>query len=188
MQSDDVTGMLNQVRQGDLDAREELFAVLLDELRAAANAMMFQERRDHTLQPSALMNEAFVRLLASDALNNSDDRRYLFAAANRAMKQVLIDHARTRSASKRPSHLPRASLDAIIDTLESRDGMSVTDLIEAIGVLQTKSPRQAELLELSFFSGLTISEMSNVLDISAATVKRDLKLARVKVAAMIRAD
>ncbi len=142
--------------------------------------MMRRQPSGHTLQPTAVVNEAMVRLLQGDVVGRSMNRRYLFAAANRAMSRALIDHARKRNAAKRPTSAERTALDHVLDALQERNNVRFPELAEALDELRTTSPRQAEVTELRFFSALSNEEIAEVLDISTATVKRDWQLARAK--------
>lgn len=172
--------LLRRTQEGDDAAKEELFTALASELHAAAAALMRRERIDHTLQPSALLNEALMRLLSDDVLQRASDRRYLFASANKAMQRILVDHARSKKALKRGDNRARSPLDLVIETLETRDKTSIVELTEALELLRERSPRQAEVVELRFFSGLRMDEIAVLMDLSEATVKREWTLARTK--------
>jgi RNA polymerase sigma factor (TIGR02999 family) len=172
--------LLQQANQGDEHAREHLFVVLQNEMRSLAAALMSRERPDHTLQATALVNEACLRLLGSDAIKQAADRRYVFAMANRAMRQVLIDHARSRKAEKRGGEHQKVSLDFVLENFESHNQCQFEDLDIALSRLESESPRQREVVELKFFSGLTLPEVAEVLEVSLGTVQRDWKLARAK--------
>ncbi|WP_436714543.1 sigma-70 family RNA polymerase sigma factor [Roseiconus lacunae] len=176
----DVSMLLRELGSGNESVREQLFEQLQSELRQMASALMRRERADHTLQATALVNEACVRLLDSDAIGNATDRRYFFAAANRAMRQILIDHARKRNAAKRGGDYERGSLDVVLDNFETSNGCNFEDLNASLDVLEKESPRQREVVELRFFSGLSIPETAEVLGVSEGTVERDWRLARAK--------
>ncbi|GAB5514133.1 MAG: ECF-type sigma factor [Rhodopirellula baltica] len=180
--------LLQQVKDGDEEAREKLFVTLQSELRDMAGALMRGERPDHTLQATALVNEACVRLLDTEALKNVSDRRYMFGMANRAMRQILIDHARRRRTNKRGGDYQRASLDVVLDNFEANNRCQYEDLESALEGLEATSPRQREVVELRFFSGLTNEEVAKVLEISVATVERDWRLARAKLFDQLRSD
>ena len=183
----EVSMLLQQVKNGD-EAREKLFVTLQSELRDMAGALMRGERPDHTLQATALVNEACVRLLDTEALKNVSDRRYMFGMANRAMRQILIDHARRRRTNKRGGDYQRASLDVVLDNFEANNRCQYEDLESALEGLEATSPRQREVVELRFFSGLTNEEVAKVLEISVATVERDWRLARAKLFEQLRSD
>ncbi|CAD74321.1 similar to RNA polymerase sigma-E factor [Rhodopirellula baltica SH 1] len=184
----EVSMLLQQVKDGDEEAREKLFVTLQSELRDMAGALMRGERPDHTLQATALVNEACVRLLDTEALKNVSDRRYMFGMANRAMRQILIDHARRRRTNKRGGDYQRASLDVVLDNFEANNRCQYEDLESALEGLEATSPRQREVVELRFFSGLTNEEVAKVLEISVATVERDWRLARAKLFDQLRSD
>lgn len=184
----EVSMLLQQVKDGDEEAREKLFVTLQSELRDMAGALMRGERPDHTLQATALVNEACVRLLDTEALKNVTDRRYMFGMANRAMRQILIDHARRRRTNKRGGDYQRASLDVVLDNFEANNRCQYEDLESALEGLEATSPRQREVVELRFFSGLTNEEVAKVLEISVATVERDWRLARAKLFDQLRSD
>ncbi len=184
----EVSMLLQQVKQGDAAARDRLFATLQGELRDMAEGLMRRERPDHTLQATALVNEACIRLLDSDAFNNASDRRYMFGMANRAMRQILVDHARKRKTDKRGGDHQRASLDIVLDNFESRNHCRFEDLEAALESLEATSPRQREVVELRFFSGLSIEEVANVLEVSVGTIERDWRIARAKLFQLLRDD
>ncbi len=176
----DVSVLLRELGKGNESVKEQLFDQLQTELRQMASALMRRERADHTLQATALVNEACIRLLDSDAITNATDRRYFFAAANRAMRQILIDHARRRNTSKRGGGYERGSLDVVLDNFEASNGCRFEDLEASLELLEKDSPRQREVVELRFFSGLSIPETAEVLGVSEGTVERDWRLARAK--------
>ncbi len=185
METNDLTDLIGRVRQGDELAKELLFEALQSKMRTAAQALMLNERADHTLQPSALVNEAVIKLLGSNVFKNAEDRRYLFAASNKAMKDVLIDHARTRNAMKRPPKAKRSTLDMVLESLEAQERANIFDLTESLEQLKSSSPRQAEVIEHHYFSGLQYNEIAELMEISLATVKRDLILAKAKLYEML---
>ncbi|PAY20443.1 MULTISPECIES: ECF-type sigma factor [Pirellulaceae] len=184
----DVSMMLRELGRGNDSVKEQLFEQLQSELRQMASALMRRERSDHTLQATALVNEACIRLLDSDAIGNATDRRYFFAAANRAMRQILIDHARRRNTTKRGGEYQRGSLDVVLENFETSNGCRFEDLEASLEVLEKDSPRQREVVELRFFSGLSIPETAEVLGVSEGTVERDWRLARAKLYQQLREE
>ncbi len=180
--------LLQQLKQGDESARDRLFITLQSELRDMAGALMRRERPDHTLQATALVNEACIKLLDSDAFNNVSDRRYMFGMANRAMRQILVDHARRRRTDKRGGEFQRASLDIVLDNFESQNQCQFEELEAALESLEASSPRQREVVELRFFSGLSVEEVAEVLEVSVGTVERDWRLARAKLFQQLREE
>jgi RNA polymerase sigma-70 factor (ECF subfamily) len=173
----DLSGLLGEARAGHADARDRLVRAIYGELRHMAGGLMRHERPDHTLQPSALVHEALLRLLGGEALADVPDRRYLFAAAVRAMRQVLVDHARRRRALKRDGRRVRVPLDRALATLEER-GLDVIALHEALEHLAREHPRQAQVVDLRFFGGLSIPEVAAALGVSDTTAEGDWRLAR----------
>jgi RNA polymerase sigma factor (TIGR02999 family) len=173
----DLTALLGEVRAGDDDAKERLVRAIYAELRRIAGGLMHHERPGHTLQPSALVHEALVRLLDGDVLADVPNRRYLFAAAAQAMRQVLVDHARRRRAAKREGRLARVPLDAALVALEEQ-GLDVLALHEALDHLAHAHPRQAQVVTLRFFGGLSVPEVAEALAVSDTTVESDWRFAR----------
>ena len=172
-----LTAILVEARAGDNNARDRLMHAVYGELRQMADVMMRRERPDHTLQPSALVNEALVRLLDGDALARAQDRRYLFAAAAQAMRHVLVDHARRRDAVKRDGGRHRVPLDQVLQFFEDRR-LDVVALHEALDRLMTMDERQGLVVSLRFFVGLSVAEVAEVLDVSVGTVEGDWRIAR----------
>ena len=184
----DISRLLCQIQDGDEEARGKLFLVVQQRLHALAGKLMRNERPDHTLTPSALVNEAYLRLHQQGAMDSAENRRYLFGAANRAMRQVLVDHARNRAAKKRGGDLERHPLDTVIENFETTNSVSFLDLEEQLCRLQAESPRQYEIVELRFFAGLTIAETAEVMGCGHSTVEEDWKLARAKLRRALKSD
>jgi RNA polymerase sigma factor (TIGR02999 family) len=160
----------------DADAAAAMFPVVYDQLRRLAAAALRRERADHTLQPTALVHEAFLRLSAtSDAPWH--DRTHFVALAARVMRRVLVDHARGRNARKRGSGEVRVSLDEI-DVPAATSGVDLVALDDVLGRLAEFDPRQARIVELRFFGGLTVEETAALIDTSDRTVKREWQMAR----------
>ncbi|MEM6473348.1 MAG: ECF-type sigma factor [Planctomycetota bacterium] len=180
-----VSEILERIREGDGEARESLFVIMTDELRLTARRMMRRERSDHTLDASALINEAMLRVIQGGAVEASNNRRFLFHAAVQAMRRILIDHARARAASRRLGEAKRTMMDVILDTMEQRDQTNVIEVSEALDRLREQSPRQADALEARYFSQMSIEEIAQHLEISPATVKRDLQVATAKMAVLM---
>jgi RNA polymerase sigma factor (TIGR02999 family) len=173
----DLTALLGEVRAGDEDAKDRLVRAIYAELRRLAGGLMHHERPGHTLQPSALVHEALMRLLDGEALAEVPNRRYLFAAAAQAMRQVLVDHARRRRAAKREGGRARVPLDEALVALEEQ-GLDVLVLHEALDRLAEAHPRQAQVVTLRFFGGLSVPEVAESLAVSATTVESDWRFAR----------
>jgi RNA polymerase sigma factor (TIGR02999 family) len=165
-------------RRGEPGAIETLMPRVYDELRVLAASHMRRERGDHTLQPTALAHEAFLRLvrLPDGTVQN---RIHFFALAAQAMRRILADHARRHRAAKRGGGMARVSLEvADAAGLVAGGGVAIDDLDALIEDLARLDPRQARVVELRYFGGLTVEETAEVLGVSPATVKRDWLVAR----------
>jgi RNA polymerase sigma factor (TIGR02999 family) len=138
---------------------------------------MRRERTDHTLSPTAVVHEAVIRLLGDAVFDRAVDRSYLFATAARAMREVLIDYARRRTADRRGGRRPRVPLDLVADYFEEQ-GVDVVAVHEALHRLAEWNERQARVMTLRYFGRLTVPEVAAALGISPATVERDWRLAR----------
>jgi RNA polymerase sigma factor (TIGR02999 family) len=171
-----VTGLLLRWRRGDDTALERLLPLVYSELRQLARSCLRHERNDHTLQPTALVHEAFLRLFGGQGIDWKD-RSHFFGIAARIMRQVLVAHARHRKALKRGSGLEPLELDESI-TGGLGKGIDLVELEDALGDLERIDPRQSRLVELRFYAGLTLEETAEVLACSPATVSREWALAR----------
>ncbi len=174
--SGEITIILQRLRDGDRQAEAELFPLVYQELRRLASIYMSRERPDHTLQPTALVHEAYLRLARSETIP-FESRVHFFAVAARIMRQILVDHARAFRAVKRMSGAKPLALDEALVFTEARSAELVA-LDEALTRLEAWSPRQSRLVELHFFGGLSFEEASTVLGVSARTLKRDWTAAR----------
>ena len=172
-----LTVILGRARAGDERARGELIALVYDELRRVASALMRRERANHTLSPTAVVHEAVIRLLGEAVFEKAADRGFLLAAAARAMREVLIDHARRRAADRRGGSMRRVSLDAVVDYFEGQ-GQDIVAVHEALDRLAALDGRQAQVMTLRYFGGMTVPEVAAALDVAAVTVERDWRLAR----------
>ena len=172
--SPNVTELLRLSSDGDRTAQEELFQVVYNELRRIAGLAVRRERSDHTLQPTALVNEVFLRLAGNRIEWTS--RTHFYSVAARMMRRVLIDYARSAGAIKR-SCGKRADLDEALLFTEERFP-ELIHLDQAMTQLEASHPRACRLVELQFFTGLTPAESAQVLGVSVKTVRRDWKLAR----------
>ncbi len=172
----DVTRLLQRWGAGDARAMEELLPLLVDELRRLAAAYMRRQPMGHTWQPTALVNEAYLKLAGQSGLSFAD-RAGFFALAAKAMRQLLVDHARAHHAAKRGGNAVRVTLDEGIASLPSRD-VDFADLDAALVELGRLDERQARVVELRFFAGLGIEETAAALHLSPATVKREWATAR----------
>jgi RNA polymerase sigma factor (TIGR02999 family) len=173
----DLTAILGEVRAGRADAQERLVRVIYAELRRIAGGLMRRERPGHTLQPSALVHEALLRLLDGDTLADLPDRHRLLAAAARAMRQVLVDHARHRQAAKRVLGRARVPLDEALAYFEDQD-LDVIALHEALDELAKEHPWPAQVVDLRFFGGWPIPGIAKMLGVSDTTAESDWRFAR----------
>lgn len=176
---DEVTRLLRRFSAGDELAAEALIPLIYAELHDIAERQMRHERGDHTLQPTALVNEAFLRLAGNHDADWKNRQHFLSLAAQ-AMRRILVDHARRRNAQKRGGRQDKLELnDALrLSSDDEHDAMDLESLDESLEQLAALDPRQAKVVELRFFGGLSVEETAEVLEISTATVKRDWAFAR----------
>ena len=173
----DVTRLFEAAGSGDRSAFDALYRAVYDELHRMARANMRREKGGHTLQPTALVNEAYLRLAPAAA--SWEDRRHFFGAAAEAMRRILVDHARRRLASKRGADFERVTLAGpALEIPADQTGLDVLQLDEALTLLRVESPRFADLVNLRFFAGLSIEDAAQALQISPATAKRDWAFAK----------
>ena len=172
----DVSALLQAWSQGRLDARDRLMEVVYEELRRRAAAYLRRERRGHSLQPTALVNEAYLRLVDQN-VTGWRNRGQFFGVASQMMRRVLVDAARARKAAKRSGQWARVTLDEAFLGREGRE-VAVIDLDAALRDLATFDARKSQVAELRFFGGLTLEETGHVLGLSVATVEREWKVAR----------
>jgi RNA polymerase sigma factor (TIGR02999 family) len=170
-----VTQLLQRWRRGDRDALDQLLPLIYDELHALARRHMGGERPDHTLQTTALIHEAYLRLCGADV--TWEGRAHFLAVAAQTMHRVLVDHARGRARAKRGGgDVPVTLDDALAVSSERPDELLALD--EALARLSTLDERKARAVELHYFGGLTYDETAAALEVSAATVDRELRLAK----------
>ena len=173
---DDITLLLSKITAGDREAQAKLISVVYDELHRLASHYMRQERPDHTLQPTALVHEAFLKLFEQQD-TTWENRRHFFAVAAQVMRRILVDHARTRNAQKRGAGRQRVELESAIVWAEDRP-RELLAIDEALTRLAEWDARQCQVVELRFFGGLSIDETAEILGVSARTIKRDWSMAR----------
>lgn len=175
--SHDVTQLLQDWRNGNRDALDQLTPIVFEELHRLAASYMRRERAGHTLQPTALVNEAYMRLM-DQTRANWQNRAQFFGVAAQLMRRILTDHARSQKAAKRGSGDEKFELD---EAIEISDGKSSPDLIaldDALNALAQLDERQSRIVELRYFGGLEITEVAEALNISPATVKREWNSAK----------
>jgi len=172
-----VTQLLLAWGAGDKSALDELMPAVYDELRRLAQIYLSRERPGHTLQTTALVHEAYLRLIDQRSVN-WQNRAQFFGIAAQMMRRILINHAQERNAQKRQGYATRVALDDAVSFFEKRD-LDLMALDEALNGLAALDPQQTQIVELRFFGGLTIEEVSEVLDISPATTKREWDSAKL---------
>jgi RNA polymerase sigma factor (TIGR02999 family) len=183
----EVTTLLDAIRAGDATAPGQLVALVYDELRRIAGALLRRERPDHSLQPTALAHEALLRLLSPEALARARDRAHFLAAAARAMRQILVDHARRRAREKRGGGRDLVPLDEALDQL-AQQKLDVLAVHEALDELAGLNDRQARVIELRFFGGYTMEEIAGILEVSVSTVESDFRKAAAFLRGSLGAD
>jgi RNA polymerase sigma factor (TIGR02999 family) len=171
----EITQLLTAWGAGERDAEERLFALLYEELRTIAARHRQKERAHHSLRTTALVHEAYMRLVRQHQVS-WNSRGHFMAVASRAMRRILVDHARRRKAAKRGGGIPPAPLDSVVLALE--DSVDLVELDVALEKLARLDPREAQVVDLRFFAGLTVPEVARALDVSRATVERDWVAAR----------
>lgn len=171
-----VTVFLKAWSGGDREAADTLMALVYKEMRKLAASYLKRQHPGHTLQPTALVHEAYMKLIdVSQA--NWQDRAHFFAAAAQTMRNILVDHARTVGSQKRGGDLQRIQIDDV-DIVSKGSEIDLADLDDALNDLARQDKVQSQIIELRFFGGLTIEEAAEVLKISPATVKREWSMAR----------
>ena len=172
----DVTQLLNKAQSGDRDSLDRLLPVIYDELRRVAANQLQRERSEHTLQPTALVHEAYLRLLEQREVN-WQNRAHFFSIAAETMRRILVNYAVQRNAQKRGLGAARLSLEEALSFSDEKD-FDVVALDDALKQLAVYDELQARVVELRFFGGLTIEETADALAISDSTVKREWRMAK----------
>ena len=171
----EITRVLSAMEKGEPAAPSELFGLIYGELRSRAERLMSAERRDHTLQPTALVNEAFLKVAKPGV--SFESKLHFYNAASLAMRRILVDHAKGRKAEKRGGEWEQLSLADVGEaTDQTIDVIALDDALTKLGEL---SPRQAQVVQLRFFGGLTEQEVADLLGVTYKTVRRDWSAARV---------
>jgi RNA polymerase sigma factor (TIGR02999 family) len=183
----DVTQILSRLDSGDPSASAELLPLVYDELRKLAAAKLAQEKPGQTLQATALVHEAYLRLVGSDESPSWDSRGHFFAAAAEAMRRILVESARRKQSLKRGGEFKRQELDIAVSDFAD-DALNVLAVDEALQALHQEDAVKAELVKLRYFAGLTLAECAFALGISTATADRYWHYARAWLAARMRDD
>lgn len=176
----EITTLLNQLNSGDISIQNELVDKIYDVVHGFAERAMLRERRDHTLQATALVNETILKIIRDGALQGVDNRRLLYAIVCKTMWRTLVNHARRRNRVSGPagSGRKRVPLDWTLESFEAKEKLNVLDLADALDQLESRAPRQHEVVTLHFFSGFKFKEIAEHLDVSLSTVEKDWKFAR----------
>jgi RNA polymerase sigma factor (TIGR02999 family) len=175
--SQQVTALLSSWRRGNADAQEKLFELVYQDLHRVAARYMSRERPGHSLQATALVNEAYIRLVGIDRVHWRD-RNHFLAVAARVMRRILVDNARARHYQKRGAGAEKVSLDDAL-LVSKQHGPELVAIDDALSALAAIDARKSQIVELRFFGGLTAEETAEVLAVSSDTVLRDWKMAKV---------
>jgi RNA polymerase sigma factor (TIGR02999 family) len=175
---DDVTRLIDRWERGDRGALDAMLPAIYAELKRLARIYLRRERADHTLQPTALVHEAYLSLVEQRQVDWRNRAQFLGVAAG-AMRRVLLHHAEKRNAHKRDGARERVTLDEELAAIEEQSAVDIVDLNRALDRLAALDARQARIVELRVFGGLTVEEIGEVAGISPATVKRDWSVARL---------
>lgn len=170
-----ITLLLQDFAEGDKHALDQLIPLVYAELRKIADGYLRQERPGHTLQPTALVHELYARLLGPQP--DYRNRAHFLGVAAQVMRQILIDHARSRSAAKRGGRREKLALDEAYDAAREKDPIMI-ELDDALNALERQDPRKARLIEMRFFVGLTAEEAAEVVQLPVNTVRRELRVAQ----------
>ena len=162
----DVTQILARLDSGDPQASEELWPLVYDELRQLAAARMANERVDHTLQSTAIVHEAYLRLVDEDAVKHWDSRGYFFAAAAEAMRRILIDYARSKTSKKRNARFEAVEVTSLQDQPQTLTAEQLLDLDDTLQKLEREDSLVAELVRLRVFAGLSVTDAAMVIKVS----------------------
>jgi len=175
MSSPSVTKLLADWRAGDQQAREQLMPLVYGQLRALAGPLLASERPGHTLAPTALVHEAYLKLVDADI--PWQDRAHFFSLASRMMRRILVDYAKTQRRQKRGGGVEKISLEDVAVAAVNPES-SLPEMDDALNRLAAMDPRKGELIDLLYFGGLTYDEAAQALEISPATVHRELRIAK----------
>lgn len=182
--NEDVQQLLQSLAEGDSQAAEGLLPVLYQELKAIASRHMQGERADHTLQATALVHEAFLKLIDQSRVK-WQGKAHFCAVASNIMRRILVDHARSKNAAKRGKGVQRITLDERLLQEGSSDEVDLIELDERLTELASLHPRQARVVEMRYFAGMSVEETAAALDVSVSTVKGDWRIARAWLASRL---
>ncbi|HEX5106091.1 MAG TPA: ECF-type sigma factor [Pirellulaceae bacterium] len=173
----DVTQILSQIERGDPSAADQLLPLVYDELRKLATAKLAQEKPGQTLQATALVHDAYIRLVDIDKAQHWNSRGHFFGAAAEAMRRILVEHARRKEAIKRGGDLERVEIPDLVSS-EITESLDFLSLDEALRKLELEHPEKAQLVKLRFFAGCSLEETADFLGVSRATAQRHWAYAR----------
>lgn len=178
MSEKQITQLLQEFRDGQHDTLDKLLPMVYDELRQLANSYLRKERNNHTLQPTALVHEAYLRLIGQNEIE-WQNRAHFFGVSARLMREILIDYARSKNRQKRGGEFKTQILLDEAVSFSKETQLDVIAVDEALSKLEKLDARQARIVEMKFFGGLKVEEIGEVLDISSATVKREWSTAKL---------
>ncbi|MGC2235031.1 MAG: sigma-70 family RNA polymerase sigma factor [Pyrinomonadaceae bacterium] len=182
-----ITKFLDEIKRGNKAVLEELLPLVYDELRRLAGSYLRRERSNHTLQPTALVHEAYLRLIGQNEIE-WQNRAHFFGIAARLMREILIEYARARSRKKRGGEFKtQIELDSVVSSGNQKQ-FDIIAIDEALSKLENLDERQGRIVEMKFFGGLTIEEIGEVLSISPATVKREWGTAKLLLYKMLNSE
>jgi RNA polymerase sigma factor (TIGR02999 family) len=180
-----ITQMLFEIKNGEQESLKELLPLVYDELRRLANSHLRHERENHTLQPTALVHEAYLRLVGQKPID-WQNRAHFFGVSARLMRQILIEHARSKNRQKRGGEFKtQIEMDEAV-SFSNEKQLDVIAVDEALSQLEKLDKRQAEVVEMKFFGGLSIEEIAEVLNVSPATIKREWSSAKLLLCKMLK--
>ena len=183
----DVTQILSQIEDGDPSAAEQLLPLVYDELRKLAAAKLANEKPGQTIQPTMLVHEAYLRLIDTEQAQKWNSRGHFFGAAAEAMRRILVENARRKQSSKRGGQARHLELDPALAAIEN-PFEDLLDLDQAMTRLEQEWPKNAQLVKLRYFAGLTIPEASKAMGISTATAERYWRFARAWLHSQLKSD
>jgi RNA polymerase sigma factor (TIGR02999 family) len=183
----EVTRILSALEQGDPHAAEQLLPLVYDELRALAAVKLAQEPPGQTLEATALVHEAYLRLVDADAARHWNSRGHFFAAAAEAMRRILVDQARRKHADKRGGRSQRVSLDGV-EVARTPPGDDLLDIDDALTRLAAEDPQAARLVQLRYFAGLSVEEAAEVVGVSRSTAYEHWAYARVRLRCLLQGE
>jgi RNA polymerase sigma-70 factor (ECF subfamily) len=183
----EVTRLIAEIKGGDREASDRLLPLVYKELRKTAAAIMRRERPGHTLQPTAVVHEVYLRIVKGAGLP-AENRAHFFALAARAMHQVLVDHARRKHAARRQGQRQRVEFDENNFALDDQQAEEILSLHAALDKLHAVDVRQAEIMEMLYFGGNAVEEIAQAFGISTRTVKRELQTGRLFLKQVLKKD